>query len=816
MPGSNVDSETAAMYKQILLRPTAVEASDEPQDLRIVAAFSKFCASNPHLDKGTAGATAFTRNWIAYTEEQENDAMLARRCFLNRYEWPSLWETQEVQEELYNLWLQEEEMQSSGSWLQEEEMQSSGSIDPDYCHDREKPRATVRQYVALVGEEVAANLEGIARARLEKRPRQYQSDAAVHQAYMQATSGGGEDENDGDIAEAGDASAAPTSVKAHFEPIPYTNVTKSVEDMQKILDFKHRLRLTPFVKELLQLPCMQNSLSQQPPADDQFDDGRPSQPLVNDQRQYGAVWRTQYERLATATDGELLELAEKQSNRMEISHLEEDLDLPCDEEASCTGRVEAPAPQCFANQSVYAKPSAYISAIVRQLPTKEQLTRDQMLFMARFADACDQAWEDDSKPPAQRRLHHILLLGQGGSGKTHVVQKLVFKATQYIWPVDAESEPTLMVVASSNAQAKNISTKDVKARTLHNACAMRVQQYINCKMRLGKKQSQLTRVWNKVRVLVIEEVSMVAAALYNMLDFRSMSARSMTHDVTETTYKKPHHHFGRVPIVIHLGDFSQLRPTANISLIENLNARNADGSYKYAEPPSLEIQHAIRLFKAIPHVFELRGTKRFKAGDPLIELLAHMRAGRRFPHRVWKAFQNTFASDSSGVLDPRHESDKFREGFWLAMYWEVLARQIPQRAKRDALSLGVPLVFLQAVDQCNSIDEQAALRLLNVPNMHNTGHIHGVLPCHIGMRVRFAVKINSELGLVQEQKGTIVDFLFKDVDRERYTHCKPGELFRPRYQPAGTMLLCLHGSLQSHIHVQCHSISLIESLFSVA
>ena len=86
MPGSNVDSETAAMYKQILLRPTAVEASDEPQDLRIVAAFSKFCASNPHLDKGTAGATAFTRNWIAYTEEQENDAMLARRCFLNRYE----------------------------------------------------------------------------------------------------------------------------------------------------------------------------------------------------------------------------------------------------------------------------------------------------------------------------------------------------------------------------------------------------------------------------------------------------------------------------------------------------------------------------------------------------------------------------------------------------------------------------------------------------------------------------------------------------------------------------------------------------------
>ena len=45
----------------------------------------------------------------------------------------------------------------------------------------------------------------------------------------------------------------------------------------------------------------------------------------------------------------------------------------------------------------------------------------------------------------------------------------------------------------------------------------------------------------------------------------------------------------------------------------------------------MEIQHAIRLFKSIPGVFELRGTKRFETGDPLIEFLACMRVGRRFP-----------------------------------------------------------------------------------------------------------------------------------------------------------------------------------------
>ena len=68
----------------------------------------------------------------------------------------------------------------------------------------------------------------------------------------------------------------------------------------------------------------------------------------------------------------------------------------------------------------------------------------------------------------------------------------------------------------------------------------------------------------------------------------------------------------------------------------------------------------------------------------------------------------------------------------MAIYWDTLARWIPQRAKRDALGLGVPLVFLQAVDECNSIDRSAAQRLLNVPNIHKTGHMHGAFPSHVG------------------------------------------------------------------------------------
>lgn len=124
----------------------------------------------------------------------------------------------------------------------------------------------------------------------------------------------------------------------------------------------------------------------------------------------------------------------------------------------------------------------------------------------------------------------------------------------------------------------------------------------------------------------------------------------------------------------------------------------------------------------------------------------------------------------------------------LAMYWETLSRWICQRAQRDATALGVPLVFLQSIDECGTIDRDAAQRLLNIPNIHNTAHIPGVLPTHVGMRVRFTMKLNGSLGLVQEQKATVVDVVFKEEDRLRYNACAPGQLFRPKYLPAGIWL----------------------------
>ena len=255
-------------------------------------------------------------------------------------------------------------------------------------------------------------------------------------------------------------------------------------------------------------------------------------------------------------------------------------------------------------------------------------------------------------------------------------------------------------------------------------------------------------------VLIIEEISMVSAALYNMLDWRSMLGRKLEHDVLESTYSHVGCAFGRIPIVIHLGDFLQLKPTGQLSLVDNLDAKKPDGSWKYPEV-STEIQHAQEVFCNVPDVFELKGTMRFVKGDPIIDFLQCMRSGGTFPPETWAAFEATFAQDTPTKPDPRHAETRFAEGFGMGIYWESLSRMVSRRAVLDARKLGVPLLLAQCADECSDMAKSVAFRFLNQLNPHKTGHMHGILPVHIGMRLRLLAKFDADKGLVQETTCTV-------------------------------------------------------------
>ena len=139
------------------------------------------------------------------------------------------------------------------------------------------------------------------------------------------------------------------------------------------------------------------------------------------------------------------------------------------------------------------------------------------------------------------------------------------------------------------------------------------------------QKGALERTWSHLRLLVIEEVSMVSPNLYNMLLYRSFHGRRDRWEVAEYDYDKLAGAFGRMPLVIHLGDFLQLKPTggSGLSLLSNLRELSTKSDVQI---PS-EHQMGMKLFCKTPLCFELLETNRFK-DQGLRDLMAFMRNPR--------------------------------------------------------------------------------------------------------------------------------------------------------------------------------------------
>ena len=270
-------------------------------------------------------------------------------------------------------------------------------------HDAHKPRATVTHCVAIIGCKVVRHLEGLARAREEKHLRPYQTDAEIHEQHILATTGGGFNAGEAanDAAEA--PGSGPTAPKTGaFIPIP-----RNFDDieMQKLLAYGYKPRLSAFAKELLALPSFSQAETLQPSADECQ---RKAALHARDMEPYAKL------RIAALDDH--FELREKQEAALEISKEEDNIERAPAAVSSVAHGIPGLAPDAtFKRQTVYATPSALVRALIRALPPKERLTRDQTIFMVKFAAACDEAYEDMNKPPRERRPPtHLLLLGQGG------------------------------------------------------------------------------------------------------------------------------------------------------------------------------------------------------------------------------------------------------------------------------------------------------------------------------------------------------------------------------------------------------------------
>ncbi|CAE7278381.1 PIF7, partial [Symbiodinium sp. CCMP2592] len=598
-----------------------------------VSVFSQPCKPTT-TNRSLAAATAFTESYLEWFAEAQTAADEGRLRFAERQEYPSLWETEEMQAA----------MQEKLELARAEEDEEEPVVSPGKAQEEAR------------GGSVPA-----ARLREDNHCRELEA-ADV------------DDEEEHEEAQLEGATRCPSHV---FQPIIFR---PNPDEQRRLLQLDYQARKNRYTSEFLEETWLQQ---------DAFEVARAAPKELH-----------KYKALFTALSSLEDDRSEKLESLREQKPNEEEAE---DADDSHLKRLRAWLPRLprdcvrFADQTVYGKPSELLADMMLALPANEKLNEDQELFMWRFGDVLNTVYDEEQRlAPHKRGVYHMLLLGQSGSGKTHVVQNLIFPVVLFIWPPEDGSE-TLRVVAAKNSQAKNISTSSVRATTVHAAACMRVQNLSNGNLTAGSKEKALRTMWQSCRVLILEEISMVAAMLYNMLDYRSM----LSHDVNPQTYTRIGCAFGRVPIVLHLGDFLQLRPTAQLSLLDDLKARDEDGCLLHSDVPP-EVQHAQQVFANIQDVFELRGTKRFKDGDPLIELLQCMRAGRQLSEGLWLAFQQRFVTDAGpGKPDARLQDENFRSGYCMSIYWASLSRMLFRRAILDAARGSVPLVLLQCADECS-------------------------------------------------------------------------------------------------------------------
>ena len=329
-------------------------------------------------------------------------------------------------------------------------------------------------------------------------------------------------------------------------------------------------------------------------------------------------------------------------------------------------------------------------------------------------------------------------------------------------------------------------------RDISTACSYRVASLRNKHLALKTKEQEMKQRWQPKILVIQDEISLVPAAVENMMLYRSMRARQ-DEGLDPASYFHPGELMGHIPILLIAGDFLQIKPANEISLADNFE------ELIRKMPHRVQTEHhaAQAALMTIDTVIHLKKSKRFLDAH-LPEITTAMRTCTPAA---------PLSEDHLAQLRTRKienckkelTTDLFKHGHVIGMYWENIARSMVERANRDAQDLDVPLFCLQAADQRHSrknkaIDKQLTHQLLTVPNPHRTGKLQGMLLVHENMVVRLADVLAPHLGLVKDKLAVVVKVDLHHEDQKLLDRREPGFChFFPDYMAKGIWVKLLKG-----------------------
>ena len=397
-----------------------------------------------------------------------------------------------------------------------------------------------------------------------------------------------------------------------------------------------------------------------------------------------------------------------------------------------------------------------------ELAINHTLNRQQILAVAPIAWVMEQMWLNRSNPDSMladgacNESCNCLWLGAGGSGKTYAYSKVLRPMFRRYF-----SEAGYIVGAPTHAAVRLLGPE---AKTLH--------KWANVSPNTGLDRRSLRSARNKgnpiekkiieVMAVLLDELSMNPPDVYHAAGFRFALLRQERMMLDMSRYLQEW--FGRVPIGVQLGDFLQLRPTAQRSLCEWHDAQRATDTAAAAsssdEEPVADEEAAQRtsnaaelgrnLFKnSLQRVVHFTGSGRFSdcpSGQQLVQILMCMREGKRMPDDLWAALQARAYSKEQ--LRAEESRQRLLDAHWGGLAWEQVARLQHVRIGLEAKALNKIVYLVQAIDRAtgsNELTREQCISALQIVNMTKTHYLMGICPLYEGMAARISCILDAPL-----------------------------------------------------------------------
>jgi hypothetical protein len=334
------------------------------------------------------------------------------------------------------------------------------------------------------------------------------------------------------------------------------------------------------------------------------------------------------------------------------------------------------------------------------------LNREQRQVFQLILDWCRQSVRSKVDP------FYLFCTGGAGVGKSHLINTIVQLANRVLLrrPVDDPEQTVVHLTAPTGTAAYNIS-----GSTLHNSFILPLGQFDMHTKLSAQKLDTLKKKFAKLKILIIDEVSMVGSNLLATIHDRLQAITQLPHSVP----------FGGVSIIA-LGDLQQLPPVCEPPIFKQ---------------PRNDYYALADLWNSNFSIFELTEIMRQKGDCQFAEILSRVRVGLHTESDISVLQSRAICTDNDETINYTHlfatnrEVDSFND---------------------DCLdTINSVAVVIDAVDRIP--DNYPGL---SIPaDERFSGGLARQLTLKVGCRVMLTRNIDVEHGLVNGAQGIVTGFV---------------------------------------------------------